>query len=340
MICRIIIIFSIFLPLILVSPQAGSRVQSQIVIFPFDQMVDSQNFPWVSEALADLLSQAGDIAGKHIISRNDRLDAYNTLGFSPWRRPTLAMQIKMAEYLQATHIIYGTYQTDGKTLSTEVSLLDLQQLILLKRFLISSPLSKLPDMKKELCKRLFDDVSKDVSSCDPMVNGEEEISGQAYEWFIKAIMEDSYERREEYLQQVLQISPHFHRAIVILGRLYFDNLQLDSAEQLLRGIENERSKIGAEACMILGEIYLEKKDYSSAVRVLKKGVSYGGSGKSHFLLAKAYVHLGDFENAIMESDLSLKLDPTDIDAREFRKSLRKKEKAFRDDQVERESNWK
>lgn len=308
---------------------ANQPVKNQIVVFPFDQKTISENFPWVSEALTDLISQAGTQAGYQMISRSDRLDVYNILGLSPWRRPTLAMQIEMAEYLQATHVIYGTYQTDGKTLSTNISFLDLQKLSLLKSISISIALSDLPDMKQKLCTKLFNDDHKDTAStCPPSEHGEGKISGKVYERFIKAMMEDSYERREEYLKQVLRLSPDFHRATITLGQLYFDNLEFDRAEELLKNIENKRSTLGAEACMILGEIYLEKKDYPSAINVLKKAISYGGSGKSHYLLAKAYAHLGDFKKAIKESDLSLKLDSSYIDAREFRKWLRKKEKSF------------
>jgi uncharacterized protein HemY len=78
--------------------------------------------------------------------------------------------------------------------------------------------------------------------------------------------------------------------------------------------------------MMLGEIYLEKKNYELAVAVLKKAISYGGTGKSHLLLAKAFFHLGELGKASMETDLSLKLDPSDIDAREFRKMLLKTKK--------------
>ena len=58
--------------------------------------------------------------------------------------------------------------------------------------------------------------------------------------------------------------------------------------------------------------------------MIKKAISYGGSGKSHLLLAKAHFHLVEFEMAFKESELSLLLDPSDIEAKEFRKILLQK----------------
>lgn len=314
-----------FLFLITLFSHANPQIEGQIVIFPFDQEENSDNYPWLSEALADLLSQAGDDAGYHMISRSDRLDAYNILGLSPWRRPTLAMQLKMAEYLQSTHMMYGWYQVNRNVLKAEVHLLDLQQLRLLKKYSLSTDVSHLPDMKQKLCKKIFgESLSGQALPCSSSGSKDEIISGQAYELFIKSLMEDSNEKKEQSLKQALQISPNFSRAIVSLGRLYFDNLELDHAEQILKSIENERSKYGAEACMMIGEIYLERKDYQKAVRMIKKAISYGGSGKSHLLLAKAHFHLGEFEMAFKESELSLLLDPSDIEAKEFRKILLQK----------------
>jgi tetratricopeptide (TPR) repeat protein len=311
--------------LISVSSQALPQIESQILVFPFNQERDSDKHPWVSEALADLLSQAGELAAYHMISRSDRLDAFSILGLSPWRRPTLAMQLKMAEYLQATHMMYGWYQIDGEMLTAEVHLLDLQQLRLLKKYSLSTGLSHLPDIKQKLCTKIFgESFSGKALPCRASEFENEIISGQAYELFIKSLMDDSHEQKEQHLKQALKISPNFSRATVALGQLYFDNLKLDQTERILRAIENERSKYGAEACMIIGEISLEKKDYHKAVRVIKKAISYGGSGKSHLLLAKAYFHLGEFEKAFKESELSLRLDPSDIDAKEFRKILLQK----------------
>lgn len=327
MIHRILITFSLIFLSLSFSLQAQPPSKSQIMIFPFDQEMNSENHPWVSEALADLLSQASEQAGYRTISRSDRLDAYNMLGLSPWRRPTLAMQLKMAEYLQATHMLYGRYQINGKALSGEVHLLDLQQLRLLKRYSLSATLSNLPRMKEVLCQKLqAEKLGGQASSCKSSASLKKSIPGRTYELFIKSLMEDSSEQKEEYINQALQISPRFHRAILSLGQLHFDNLNLNQAEEILKKIENERSQYGAEACMMLGEIYLEKKNYELAVAVLKKAISYGGTGKSHLLLAKAFFHLGELAKATMETELSLKLDPSDIDAREFRKMLLKNKK--------------
>ncbi len=315
----------LFLILTISSSQALPTIESQILVFPFDQRKDGDKHPWVSEALADMLSQAGELAGYDMISRSDRLEAYSILGLSPWRRPTLAMQLKMAEYLQATHMMYGWYQIDGGKLQAEVHLLDLQQLRLLKKFSLSSDLSHFPEMKEKLCKKLFgESFTGKILPCRASEIKKEITSGRAYEMFIRSLMDDSHESKEQYLKQALQISPDFSRATIALGKLYFDNLRLDQAEQILSATENERSEYGAEACMIIGEIYLEKKDYEKAVRVIKKAISYGGSGKSHLLLAKAYFHLGELEKAIQESELSLKLDPSDIDAKEFLKTILQK----------------
>jgi tetratricopeptide (TPR) repeat protein len=130
--------------------------------------------------------------------------------------------------------------------------------------------------------------------------------------------------KEELYGRALKLSPGFTRALYEIAHLYFSTSQFDAAEESLGLITDKRSKVGASACMLLGEIYLENGRFVQAIDVLKKAVSYGGTGKAHYLLSKAYYMAGDTGSASKELDISLKLDPSDIDARSFKKNLEQK----------------
>ncbi|MEW5806311.1 MAG: tetratricopeptide repeat protein [Acidobacteriota bacterium] len=290
----------------------------------FENRSSERGYYWIGEAIADLISLVIETNGEDVIARKDRLDVYNTFGFSPISSPTLATQIRMAEHLQATHLIYGSFDSVEGSLTVQITILDIQKASLLKKFSVSATVREILSLKKEICKNLF--LNGQSMDCSTLFRGSEEdaVPLPAYEAFIKATIEDSFARKEELYGKAIALFPDFSRAAYELGLLYFNNSQFKEAEKILWKLQERKFPTAADACLILGEIFLDRGRNSDATEVLKKAVSYGGTGKAHFLLAKAYYMSGDLENARRELEISIKLDPTDIDARSLKKTLDQK----------------
>lgn len=291
-------------------------------VFPFENRGQSQEDSWIGEALSDLIALVVESQGEKVSARSERVDAFNSFGFTALSSPTLASQLKIAEHLRGTHLIRGSFYFNGTFLSTECSLIDLRKLVLADRFVITVEINKLLSSNKEICERLFSgDASLLLCKSYPDAVFGEMITVEAYEAFIKAFLADSFAIKEELFLKAISLSPGFERGILELGTLYFNTAHFESAEETLKILIDSKSKRGADACLILGELFIDKGRYDEAIELLKKAISYGGSGKAHFFLSKAYHMNGDAENALQEIEIAVRLDPTDIDARVFKRSL-------------------
>ena len=322
---RILFISSVLCFLSLMNTGAEPLEESIYLILPFENKSTTRSSYWIGEALADLISQTAEMQGVKVVQRRERIDTYATFGFSPLASPTLASQLKIAEQLQATHLIYGSFSSNDNLLHIQCALIDLQKLSIVNRCNLVTGINDLLAVKKIFCEKLFSG-RKTLTFCTDALQMDygDTITIQGYEAFIKASLEDSFAMKEELYGKALKLSPGFTRTLYEIALLYFSTSQFDAAEESLGLITDKRSKVGASACMLLGEIYLENGRFVQAIDVLKKAVSYGGTGKAHYLLSKAYYMAGDTGSASKELDISLKLDPSDIDARSFKKNLEQK----------------
>ncbi len=316
--CIVFLLFTV----LHVETQGNPTASALYCVLPFENRGKIQEDFWIGEALSDLIAQVLESQGKKVSPRNERVDAFNSFGFTAFSSPTFASQLKMAEHLRATHLIRGAFHRNTTFLSAECSLIDLRRLAITKKFVISIEINDLLSAKNEICERLFS-TEANPYPCNSSVDSGfgDTITSEAYEAFIKAFLEDSFASKEELFLKAISLSPGFERGILELGTLYFNTAHFDSAEETLTILVDSRSRIGAAACLTLGEIFIDKGRYAEAIELLKKAVSYGGTGKAHFFLSKAYYMNGDAKNAIQEIDISVKLDPSDIDARAFKRSL-------------------
>ncbi|MDQ3819595.1 MAG: tetratricopeptide repeat protein [Acidobacteriota bacterium] len=112
-----------------------------------------------------------------------------------------------------------------------------------------------------------------------------------------------------HLENAVKIYPKYMEALLLLGTAYMDNRDWAKAESTLRQALVIEPKLAA-AHFALGELHLRQKKYSESEKEALAGIkldpkSVGG----HFLLGRLYYELGDIIKAGPQIGTALQLNP-------------------------------
>jgi tetratricopeptide (TPR) repeat protein/TolB-like protein len=212
---------------------ATSHIPAQghlILVLPFENRSGDSNIDWMSESMPEIIDRRLESAGFLPIGREDRLYALDHLGLPPNFRPSRASTLRLAQNLDADSVIIGTYTSDGKRLTLEARILDVNALR------SSSPIDTQVDMP-----RLLDGINtlawQVVHQIDPtypvaqqtFVAADANLPLSAFENYIRGLVEDAPTERAKHLREAVRIDPAYYRAWLALGRLYFHQQEYELA---------------------------------------------------------------------------------------------------------------
>ena len=80
------------------------------LVLPFFNHSASPNLEWIGESIAETVHDALASEGVLVLDRVDRLEAYRRLSLRPGAELTRASILKIGESLDATNVIYGSYE--------------------------------------------------------------------------------------------------------------------------------------------------------------------------------------------------------------------------------------
>ena len=112
---------------VLVCALASPAKADTYVVLPFFNVSKTANLDWIGESLAESVREA--LASEDLVAldRDSRVEAYRRLSIRPNALLTRASVIKVAETLDAEHVIYGQFElTPPTSPSTPVSKSSLQ----------------------------------------------------------------------------------------------------------------------------------------------------------------------------------------------------------------------
>src|SRR5690242_7045628 len=102
--------------LALVALLCGALRAETVLVLPFSNHSTTTSLDWIGESIAESVSDALASEGLLVLDRADRLEAYRRLSLRPGAELTRASMIKVGESLDATNVIYGSFElTQGAT---------------------------------------------------------------------------------------------------------------------------------------------------------------------------------------------------------------------------------
>lgn len=310
------------------SASAASR-HEMLLIFPFENDSKMASLDWLGEGLSELTAERLEDRSVNVLSREDRLATLEHMGLPDSARFSHATIIKIAGEADADDVVYGRFQSDGKTVSLEARVLHLSPPSLSPLLRESSGMADLLRAQARLTWQIL--CALDRKQCPPQGANTDESSFSepppslpldAVENFIHGIAGAQDDERLKSLREAARLDPAWDRPAFELGEIYFGKHDCDSALVWYSRVPPNRPD-GAEASFATGVCHLARNDgaraeaaFSGLLERTKR------SGERDWLpelpemrnnLGVARVRLGKWNDAAAEFERASALDPEDAD---------------------------
>jgi tetratricopeptide (TPR) repeat protein len=318
---------SFWLSLVLAAAPLSAKT---FLVIPLFNLSGSQNLDWIGESVAETVLSAAGSGTAVVLDRDDREEAYRTLGLRPGAQLTLASVIKLGQTLGADRVFFGTFRVTPPapeltvagtpaepknrprgTLTLSARMLDLAQMREGSEFSEVGPLEDLGVMQQKLAWRA-------LKVLDPTLAGEEDtflkdhprIRVDALESYIRGLLARTPTEQEKLFERSASLDPAFTQPAFELGRMYWNRQQFSLAAQWLAKVPATAAH-GHEARFLLGLSRYEMGDAAGAERALTDVTAEVPIGDVFNDLGAAQLLAGDAEKAEASFAQALKDDPSD-----------------------------
>lgn len=243
------------------------------LILPFFNLSKSPNLDWVGESLAETVREVLVSQGILALDRTARTEGFRRLSMKSNTLLTKASVIRLSESLDASHVIYGTFELlPSENAAAKGSLRIVANLINLQRaksepqYMELGALEDLARLQTHLAWQTLQFVSpKSVPSEQDYAANRPLMRVDAIESYVRALLAPSEEQKLRLYSQAVRIEPKYSQANFQLGRLQWQKKNYKLAAEALR-------KVGAkdahyrEASFLLGLAQFYLGDFAEAER--------------------------------------------------------------------------
>jgi TolB-like protein len=203
--------------------QTPSNTQTVMVI-PFENQSSAPGLEWIGEAFPEVLLQRMASQRLYVISRDDRVYAFDHSGIPMTVVPSRATIYRVAEQMDADYVVLGNYTFDGKTFGAKAQLLDMKKLHLYPAVDSSGPLTNLIDLQTMLAWELLQQMPRHPTvTREQFLKASPPIRLDAFENYIRGTLATSPQQRVHYFREAIKLNPSYTLAMLKLGKTYFDN---------------------------------------------------------------------------------------------------------------------
>src|SRR5882672_7893837 len=134
------------------------------LVFPFENADASPRLDWLGEGLEELTIQSLSASGQQVYSHAGRTTELERNGLPFSAKLSRASMLRVAQDLDADFVIFGSFTSDGKSLTIESRVLRTDPLMLLPSVRETGSLDSLIEMQSKLVWRLLSENDKDRKS--------------------------------------------------------------------------------------------------------------------------------------------------------------------------------
>ena len=235
-----------------------------VMVMPFENQSSAPGLEWISEAFAQVLSQRMASAKLYLISRDDRLYAFDRVGIPATVHPSRATVYHIAELMDADYVVLGSYECDGSKLSTSAQLLDMKKLHLYPAVQSSGALTNLIDVQTLLAWELVEQMPTPPSmDREQFLKAFPPIRLDAFESYIRGEIATEHQQKIRYFHNALKLNPGYVQAMMQLGKTYYASHEYESAALWFGRVPKDDSAAG-EASFLLGMSEFYRGNYEKA----------------------------------------------------------------------------
>ena len=234
-----------------------------LLVMPFENHSKTPGLEWISEAFPEVLGQRMASPRVYVISREDRLFAFDHAGVSAAAHPSRATTYSVAEQMDADYIVFGDYDYDGKTFTARAQLLDMKKLHMVPVVQSTGPLTGLIDVQTDLAWQLLNQLPSPGITHAQFLQTAKPLRLDALENYVRGIVATNRQQKVRYFREAIRLNPGYTLAMLQLGRLYFDGHEYESAVLWLGRIPKDDPMAG-EATFLLGMAEFYRGNYDKA----------------------------------------------------------------------------
>ena len=246
---------------VLVAQALGTHT---LLVMPFENHSKAPGIEWIGEAFPEVLSQRMASQQIYVISREDRVYAFDHAGIPGAAHPSRATTYAVAEQMDADYVVFGDYDFDGKTFTAKAQLLDMKKLRLAAMVQSSGPLTSLIDVQTDLAWQLLNQLpTPPAVTRAQFLQSSKPIRLDAFENYIRGVLATNRQQKTKYFREAIRLNPNYTLAMLQLGRLYYDGHEYESAALWLAKIPKDDVMAG-EANFLLGMAEFYRGNYDKA----------------------------------------------------------------------------
>jgi tetratricopeptide (TPR) repeat protein len=232
--------------------QSPATPGQTLLVVPFENQSKAPGLEWIGDSFPELLKERLDSPTLFVLSREDRLRAYDRLGIPIELRPSRATIYRIAEQLDVDYVLIGDYNFDGRTFLLRAQLLDMRRTHLLPEMKESTSLPQLIDAQTALAWDILNNLFPgSVAGRDAYLAQAIPLRLDALEHYTKGVIASAPEDQIQHFREAVRLNPSYWQAVLQLGKTYYRERQYDQAAAWLSRIPDYDAR-GSEADFYLG----------------------------------------------------------------------------------------
>lgn len=211
----------------------AARVSQLLLIIPFENTSNSQGTDWISESFPEVLSTQLGPNGFFIMSRDDRLNAFDRLGIPPGAKPSRATLYQVGQQLDVDYLVMGDYHIDQATITAHARVMDMERLRLSPEFTEAGALSNLIGIQTALAWDILNTINPGRTAKDSFIAQFPTQRPDVLENYVRGITAPNDQEKIKYFKEVIRLEPTHALAMLQLGKSYYKARDYESAASWL-----------------------------------------------------------------------------------------------------------
>lgn len=248
----------------LANAQTGATAGQMMAVMPFENRSIVPGLAWIGESFPELLKDRLTSPNMYVLSREERVRAYDRLGVPAELRPSRATMYRIAEQLDVDLVLMGSYSYDGKLMTIRAQVLDMRREHLLPEITESGPLNQLIDLQTGLAWDVLHALRPQLTvTRTAFLAGAPAVRLDAFENYVRGIIATGSQDQIHRFREAVQLSHNYTAAWLHLGTTYYRSKQYDQAIAALGHVPANAPE-AREANFYLGLAAAGKGDYDRA----------------------------------------------------------------------------
>jgi len=194
-----------------------------VVVLPFFNLAKQPNLEWIGESIAEAVHDSLASEGALVLDRDERLEAYRRLSLRPGAELTHASVFKIGESLDATHVVYGSFDLSAGSLRIPARILDLKNTRQSQPFSQSGALEDLAAIETRLGWQALSGLGwKPLPSERDFLQARPGVRLDAVESYIRGLLASNAEQRHRFFTQAARLDEKYSQPCFQLGKVYWE----------------------------------------------------------------------------------------------------------------------